>query len=256
VLLNGNFAGIVPAEGALAIPNLDSGDYKLLVSLDGFEDWSRSLKLALSNPKPEVKAELVPIAESGEVMLNAVTAKVSWLPEPAPPWTFERSGVFLVKGELVALLKDPDKRDQFNYYRDFTLNLDLTFQNGKGAAWILRAQDQKNYYLFELTTSKSESGRKSLNFYLCRDGKPILKNSIPVTENIEIPGDSFQLVIEARGNKFTCTLNSAKAPISPPATIGIFTDNTFSIGGVGFQAANGIEMLVRNLHIVPHPGTR
>jgi hypothetical protein len=254
VLLNGMLAGIVPSGGVLTILNLDPGDYKLVVSLDGFEDWSRLLKLALGSPKSEVKAELAPITEANEVLLNAITAKVSWLPEPAPHWAFERSGVFLVKGELVALLKDPGKKDQFNLYRDFTWVLDVSFLNGKGAAWIVRARDYQNYYLFELTTSKSESGRRALNFYICRDGKLTLKDSRPVVENIELPGDSFNLVINARGTKFTCTLSSARVPASSPWPIGIFTDNTFSIGGVGFQAINGIEMVVRYFQVIPHAG--
>jgi hypothetical protein len=258
VFINGNFEGIVPSEGALNIPNLEPGNHKILVSLDGFEDWNKPLALTLSNPKPVHNADLLPIAEGEAITLDPATVKSSWFPHPAQ-WVFERNGNFSVKHDAVVLLKSADKQDRFNYYSDFTLTLDLVLQppqGGKGAAWIIRAKDHQNYYLFELTTSHSASGRKALNFYLCRDGKLTLKKSMPVVENIEIPGDSLMLTVEAKGNQFTCTLNSAQAPLPAPAVIGVFTDNTFSIGGVGFQGINGIEMLVRSLLLLPHPRTR
>jgi len=249
VYLNDEERGTVQPDGRAAISNLLPGTYKLRVSLEGFEDAERQLELTLNNRQPVETAELMPIAESGEAAENFVTGLKKWAPAP-PNWKLETGGI-RVSGDQVALFKDATERRQFNVYRDFTLDLDLRFSNGKGAAWIIRAKDLKNYYLFELATSKSGSQRKVFNFYICRDSKLELVDSRPVVENIEKPNDSFHITIEARGNQFRHTIKLRSAPKPDAEPLGTFTDDTFSYGGIGFRAISGVEMLVQSLVIIP-----
>jgi len=249
VYLNDEERGVVQPDGMAAISNLQPGTYKLRLLLEGFETVERSLDLTLNNRKPVEAVELVPIAESGEATENFETGIKKWAPTPTG-WKLEKGGI-RVSGEQVVLFKDAAEKRPFNVYRDFTLDLDVRFSNAKGAAWIIRAKDLKNYYLFELATSKSESGRKVFNFYICRDGKLELKDSRRVVEEIEKPNDSLHITVEARGDQFSHKIMVGSVPKPEPQPLGTFTDDTFSYGGIGFQAINGIEMLIQNLVIIP-----
>ena len=161
------------------------------------------------------------------------------------------NGALYISGAAVALFKDATETRAFNVYRDFTWSFDLGFGKGKRAAWVVRALDTKNYYLFELTTAKSERRQWLFNFYLCRDGKLELKDSRDVVENLETPDDSFQLKVKVVGNQFSHTINIASRPQLGELPLGSFTDNTYSYGGVGFQAINGTEIKVLSFVIIP-----
>jgi hypothetical protein len=249
VYLDGEKKGTVLPDGTVTISRLLPVTYQMRVLLDGFENFEKSLALSLANRQMVEAIELVPIAESGEAIENFLTGVAKWAPTPTE-WKVERGGI-IVRGEAVVLFKDAAEKRPFNVYRDFTLDLDLRFTNGKGAAWIIRARDLKNYYLFELTTSRSNQRQKLLNFYICRDGKLELKDSRKVVEEVEKPNDTFHLTIEARGNQFSHKIRIGSAPRSEPEPLGAFTDDTFSYGGIGFQAINGIEMLMQSLVIIP-----
>jgi len=271
--------GIVQPDGQLIIEQLSPGAHNVRVIKDGYESRERQITLSLekdnitvdareaqrtTTPRTRglslkrdnviVDASLTPIPISSEAVINSKSATAKWFPAPLS-WKFEKNGI-QVSGKEVVLFKDTAEKREFNIYRDFGLDLDLRFKNGKGAAWIIRAQDLKNYYLFELATSKSEGGRKVLNFYICREGKLELKDSRRVVEDIEKPNDSFHITVEVRGNQFSHKIMVSSTPKPEPQPLATFTDDTFSIGGIGFQGVNGIEMLIQNLIIVPEKKNR
>ncbi|HZS06302.1 MAG TPA: PEGA domain-containing protein [Blastocatellia bacterium] len=250
VYLNDEEKGIVQPDGSLAVPNLPPGAYKLRVLLDGYETVEKPLSLALDNRKPVETIELTPIAESSEATDAFNQGLAKWSPTPAG-WKIEK-GSLRVGGSAVALFKDATESRPSNVYRDFTWDFDVSFGNGKGAAWIVRAKDTQNYYLFELTTSKSSQQRKLLNFYVCRNGRLELKDSRNVIEPIEKPGDSFHITVKATGNQFAHTISVASSPSPEAQPLGTFTDSTFSYGGIGFQAVNGMEMIVRSFVVIPN----
>jgi hypothetical protein len=251
VYLNGAARGSIQPDGTLAVPGLLPGTYKMRVVLDGFETAEKTLALSLENRRLEIKVDLAPVAEAEEATLSASAPQQNWLPSPND-WKFDRRGI-LVKGPAPVLFKEVNETSRFNQYRDFTLHLDLRFANGKGAAWILRARDHQNYYLFELTTARSASGRKLFNFYLCRDGQLALVNSLDVVDDLDNPQASYHLEIQARGNQFSHKLRVSTDAQPQARPLGVFTDkhNTFSIGGIGFQGVHGLEMLVQDFHVLP-----
>ncbi len=251
VYLNDEEKGIVQPDGALSIPNLPPGIYQMRVMLDGYDALEKSLTLSLDHRQPVEAVELAPITESSEATDNFRQGLAKWSPPPKA-WKVEK-GALRIGGEAVALFKDATESRPSNIYRDFTWDFDLSFGNGKGAAWIVRAKDTRNYYLFELTTTKSSQPRRSLNFYLCRNGQLELKDSRDVVEKIEKPGDSFHLTVKATGNQFTHTISIASNPGAEAQPLGTFTDNTFAYGGIGFRAANGMEMILRSFVIIPQP---
>jgi PEGA domain len=249
VYLNGEEKGIALPDGSLTVSNLAPGKYRLRALLDGYEPVEKALSLAPNNDRVVETVTLTPIAESSEATENFRQGLAKWSPAP-PAWKVE-NGALHISGESVALFKDATETRAFNVYRDFTWSFDLSFGNRKGAAWVVRALDTKNYYLFELTTAKSDRRQWLLNFYLCRDGKLELKDSRDVVEKLETPGDSFQLKVKVVGNQFNHTINIASRPQLSELPLGSFTDNTFAYGGVGFQAINGMEIIVLSFVIIP-----
>ena len=136
----------------------------------------------------------------------------------------------------------------FNQNGDFLLMLTVKFVNGKGASWVVRAQDDKNYYLFELATSQSNSREKAWNLYICRDGNCELKYSQPCMADIEKPESHIRISLEAKGNSFALKIPSEGYRGMGPT----FTDDTFRYGGIGLRAIKGLEMFVTEFFIKPN----
>src|SRR5205085_1181226 len=135
---------------------------------------------------------------------------------------------------------------------DFTLTFDFQFIEGQSVAWVARAQDRNNYYLFELNGPQG-SNPKTLIFYLCRDGVCRPQDQKPILEKIDTPGDSFEVTFEAREDKFTTRLSATSNP-KPGAVadiIAIFRDKSFSVGGVGFRGKDQIKTLIQFVNIRP-----
>lgn len=243
--------GEVPRNGLIVIADLPPGDHRLSVRSDGYEQFDKGLTLSLNNRAVTVEVELIPIAESSEAALDDGNPRLNWTPDPSG-WGFEKKGI-VIRGSSLLLFKSANEKRQFNHYRDFTLHLGLSFENGKGAAWIVRAKDFKNYYLFELTTSKGAGGRKMFNVYVCRDGNLEFVKGTNVVDDIDNPKAFIRIVLEARGNRFIHNIEVSTDTRPQLRPLGDFTDekNTFAIGGIGFQGFKGVETVIHQLHVIP-----
>ncbi|QQS46343.1 MAG: PEGA domain-containing protein [Acidobacteriota bacterium] len=222
------------------------GRQPIRVIKDGYQDWTRELNLAMTEPVVTERADLVPIPSSVEGDWQPPIGARKWFPQAAG-WNFSPSGA-AIKGDRVVLFDTETNRD-FNTYRDFRLEFDVVFTNRKGAAWAVRAKDPANYYLFEI--SGPASGSPVMNFYICRNGQLEWKDSRPVVEKIDKPGDSFHIIFEARGNSFNTSLSIASAPSTQPHRIAIFQDDEFTWGGVGFRGKDLSEFLLQTFFILP-----
>lgn len=235
---------IVPSDGSVTIA-LAPGQHALRVTKDGFQEWKKELVLSLTSSPATERANLIPIPNSTEGDWQPSLGARKWRPQPG--WRFDASGA-LIKGDQVTLFNTETSRE-FNTYRDFKLEFDVVFANGKGVAWVARAKDRNNYYLFEI--SGARSGKPVLSFYVCQDGKLDLKDSRPIVESIGKLGDSFHVIFEARGNRFDTQLTIASAPSVKPYLIGIFQDDSFTYGGVGFRGKDQSEALLQTFFIIP-----
>ncbi len=199
-----------------------------------------------------LEVDLVPIAESSEAALDDNNPKLNWTPPPTN-WGFEKRGIVVVRGENIVFFKGVNERREFNQYGDFTMHLGLSLAGGKGAVWIVRAKDDKNYYLFELVNSRGSGGEKMFNFYICKDGVLSPPTSRKVVDDIDNPKAFLTIKLEVRGNRFKhdILVNTDKTPEMRP--LGDITDdrNTFSIGGVGFRGGNGMEPEIHKLYLIP-----
>jgi hypothetical protein len=204
------------------------------------------LALSLANTPVVEFANLIPIPNSAEGDWQPSQGARKWFPQTAG-WRFDASGA-LIKGDRMVLY-DTEASLDFNTYRDFRLEFDVVFANGRGVAWVARAKDPNNYYLFEI--SGLASGRPTFHFYVCQDGKLEWKDSRSIVEKINKPGDSFHIIFEARGNRFDTRLRIAGAPSVNPHPVGIFQDDSFSYGGIGFRGKDQSEALLQTFVVIP-----
>jgi len=236
--------GIIPSDGRVAI-SLPPGRHSIRILKEGYQEWTKELSLTLANKSVVERVELSPIPSSAEGDWQPSLAGRKWFPQ-ASGWKFENSGA-MIRGDKVVLFDTESNRD-FNTYRDFKLEFDFVFSNGKGMAWVARAKDQNNYYLFEIA---SPQNNPTFNFYVCQDGKLEWKDSQRIVEKIDKKGDSFHITFEAKGNRFDTRMTIASAPSAKPHLIGIFQDDSFSYGGIGFRGKDASEALLQTFFVIP-----
>lgn len=236
---------IIPPDGRISI-SLVPGHYNIRLTKDGYQEWQKTLTLSLANNPMNERIELIPIPNSAEAIWQPSDAGRKWYPQTSG-WNFNNSGA-LIKGDSLVLFDTESSRD-FNIYRDFKLEFDVVFTNGKGVAWAARAKDPGNYYLFEIRDPQSEM--PTFHFYVCRNGKLEWKDSQRIVEKLDRKGDSFHITFEARGNRFDTRLTIASAPSASPHLIGIFQDDTLSYGGIGFCGKPLSESLLQSFFVIP-----
>jgi hypothetical protein len=158
-----------------------------------------------------------------------------------------------IKGDNVGLFKTKNTRNDFNMYQNFSLHFDVRFIGKKGVAWIVRAQDINNYYLFEL--SKSEKlGQSVLDFYRVEKGNAVLNtrdSRIVHIADVENDRDNFSITTEAIGDQFVVEISYSSRSGSNSEKLQSFVDKTFTCGGVGFLPKNGREVLLQQLRVTP-----
>ncbi len=235
----------IPSDGDVAI-TLVPGRHAVRVSKEGYQEWKKELTLSLANNPMIERANLIPIPNSAEGDWEPSQGARKWFPQ-ATGWRFDTSGA-LIRGDKLVLF-DTESNPDFNTYRDFKLEFDVVFTNGRGVAWVARAKDPNNYYLFEI--SGLSSGKPTFHFYVCQDGKLEWKDSRTIVEKMDRPGDSFHIIFEARGNRFDTKMTIARAPSVEPKLVGIFQDNTFSYGGIGFRGKGQSEALLQTFFVIP-----
>lgn len=236
---------IVPSDGRVAI-SLPPGRHSIRILKEGYQEWTRELSLSLANNSVAERVELVPVPNSAEGDWQPSLGARKWFPQTNSGWRFEAAGA-VIRGDKPVLFDTESNRD-YNTYRDFRLEFDVVFTNGKGLAWVVRAKDANNYYLFEISNPQTSP---TFNFYVCRDGKLDWKDSQPIVEKLDKKGDSFHITFEAKGNRFDTGITIASAPSAKPHMIGIFQDDSFSYGGVGFRGKDLSESLLQSFFVIP-----
>ena len=189
----------------------------------------------------EIEIKLSRIAFSPEFSDYFVEGTRFW----TVPSTWQVSrGNALVRGQGVGLVRD-------KVYKDFTMEFDVRFSNGRGAAWVVRARDNKNFYLFQLTGPRSGTPN-TFRSYLCQDGQMKLLKTDFVAEDLSRPNDSFHIIVEARGGTIKHSIQVKSAPKADGAQpLSTLSDQSLAYGTVGFGTADNEEAVVYFVSVVP-----
>jgi hypothetical protein len=157
----------------------------------------------------------------------------------------------IVSGPGVGFARDI-VNDRNHVYKDFKMTFSISFRNGKGAVWIMRARDKNNYYLFQLVGPNGDSPNTFRSFiYQDGEAKP-LRAAERVPEDLGRPDDMFHITIEAVGGTIIHRIQANSAPkTEEPKPFSVLEDVIFPQGGVGFGTKEGEEFIVRLWNVLP-----
>ncbi|MEK6284857.1 MAG: caspase family protein [Acidobacteriota bacterium] len=239
IYIDDNYGGRANEKGEIRISNLAPGQHRIRAKKNEYEPAEKAqtfsagpaeIKLALN--RTVFSPEFVDTFDAG---LRFWNAPKSWQ---------SSSGKLKVQGPGIGLIKDTS-------YKDFRMEFDLIFGNGKGAVWVLRGQDESTCYLFQLTGPGASSPNK-FHTFLYQNGKSDLLKTFTVPENLGVPGDKFHIIIEANGPQIKHLLQVKSNPkATQPQPFSLVTDSTFSNGRIGFGTKDGEEFVVQFVSIIP-----
>ena len=160
-------------------------------------------------------------------------------------WSFA-AGQMVVTGAEPGLLKD-------HVYQDFRLEFDVSFRNARGAAWIVRAEDDNHFYLFQLSGPRADVPNTFRSFLVSENQITRLKSD-PVAEDLRDPQAMCHITVDAVGSIIRHSIQVSSNPKSGPQPLSTLVDTTFGAGSIGFIAKDGYEFVVRFLSVIPLPG--
>jgi hypothetical protein len=243
IYIDGVMVGKTLDNGELRIPDrYKPGQHTIRAEKDFFDPAQEIKNLGIGDSEVELK--LTRIKSSPEFGDDFHEGLKFW--ETPSSWQVTRS-VLAVRGSeaglQVGLVKDKN-------YTDFKMTLDIRFTNGKGAVWIVRARDKRNFYLFQLHGPKGANPR-FFRSYIAQNGQLTMLTSAVVYQDLTRPNDSYKITIEARGPtiRHFIQLNSDAAGGSQPFST--LQDSTFLYGTVGLGSYEGEEFVVSFVTVLP-----
>jgi len=145
--------------------------------------------------------------------------------------------IIKIVGAGIALPKDTNSRN----YKDFQMTTDAKMVNGVSVSFALRMEDPRNYYLIQITGSKSDEPYV-LRGWVVRDGTPRrMGRTFPISQFADSikPGKYFNVAIKMAGGDVNVKIRDSETGDLLP--LGTLPDpsNTFKIGAVGLAGAAG-----------------
>lgn len=240
IYIDDNYTGRANEQGELRIPNLTPGQHRVRAKKNEFQSAERAQ--AFGAGPAEVRIAMARTVFSSEFVDTFDEGGKFW----AAPRTWQASsGKLKVQGPGIGLVRDSS-------YKNFRMEFDLVFNNGKGAVWVLRAQNDKDYYLFQIT-GPNAAAPNFFRAFICQNGQPPRQlKSFRVPENLGVDGDKFHIIIEANGPEIKQFIQLKSNPkAAQPQPFSVTTDTTFSNGGIGFGSLEGEEFTVQFVSVVP-----
>lgn len=239
VYIDDNYGGRANEKGELKVLGLTPGQHSIRAKKNEYQAVEKSQVFGVGSA--EMTLSLARVVFSPEFMDDFRTAAAAW---NAPPTWQASPGKLRVQGKGIGLIKDAT-------YKDFRMEFDVSFANGKGAVWILRAQDQQSYYLFQLTGPNAATPNVFRTF-VYQQGQSKLLKTLRVPENLGIPGDKFHIIVEARGSEIKHSIQLKSNPkATQPQPFSLTPDIAFSNGGIGFGTIEGEEFTVSFVNVTP-----
>ena len=247
----GGYCMVPIKDGNAAILRMQEGDYNLEVFPAEVEYQRISKEITVSE---EALSKTEDAFQKNEIAINLVR-KIStedfianWQPgewKTPSNWKIE-SKRMQVNNAGFALLQN----ERYNFYKDFELKTNVRSLDGKSVGFVLRAKDDKNFYLIQLTGAAAGEPYL-LTGYIVKNGKvaeTLVSSNIAAYKKTIGEQKFFNLNIAAKGNMFTVTLEDVDGG---SYVIGIIEDqnNTFPIGAVGIGTKDATRFDVNRFFI-------
>jgi hypothetical protein len=170
-----------------------------------------------------------------------LTGKAYWsAPES---WEVEKGKWMFVKGSGVGWLRE-------RIYEDFRLIFRIKLINGKGAVWIIRSQDDKNFYMFQLL-GPAGNPPNTLRTFLSKNGRVEDKSTNSIVPDLSNPDDWIRVRVDAKGNKISHWIEVTSQPSAKPRLIAELEDSSFLCGRIGLGSKDGEEFYTGPVIVAP-----
>jgi hypothetical protein len=225
----------------VVLSNLPAGKYDIEIRPGelGYQTLRHSIEVGEGKTAFEVEINR---KLSAGVFAPSWTTLSEW---DAPPGWSVNTMKLLAKGRGVALPKDESVR----YYSDFELSCDVKLVNDTAASFVLRAKDNQNYYLVQITGGKADEPYLVRGFVVNNGSERRLPNVLLVTDR-SISRDFFRLTIKCIGNRIKVDITT---PDGAELTLGELQDANlnFPVGAPGIAVRNLEEVEIGSFHIKP-----
>lgn len=242
IYIDGDFQGDSTENGILEVKDVRIGTHEVKLVKDGYVEYKETRAFDFGKPV-DVAHRLVPLPTSAEFSDDFDVNLMKWA-QPAG-WKLATGRLAVVNCVTLGSAKGIT-------YRDFVMAFHLKLEDGRGAAWAVRAKDPNNYYLFYLSGPKGLFPNR-FSTYVVKDGKLDPTNpvqSVPVITNLTVGG---QYQIEIRGTKDVIEHTVTPTETGRPEPLGVFQDpdKTFLYGGIGFRSVGPEQFSIDELYVQP-----
>jgi len=237
IYIDGMVHGKTSETGEYIIQNIKPGPHKIKAVKTGYVPNEQTKNF--NTGKAELDLKLTRFStEFSDVFADGIK---NWV---TPKTWRASSGKVEVSGPGIGLLSD-------KVYGDFRFEFLVSLRNGKGAVWVVRARDEQNYYMFQLSGPKA-ARPNTFRSFICKNGTIAEIESIPVVEDLSRPGDLYTILVEASGDEIKHSIRVRSTPRDDdPQPLGSLLDRTFCCGTVGFGTKDGEEATVHFVNIRP-----
>lgn len=250
ILIDGAMQGRITESGRLLILyELDrSAERTIAAELTGFQPWR--LVTALGPGPRTIRVQLTPVETSAGVS-DFFDSLSQW----SPPATWSVSGDNRNK-KLEVRGPEPGQLRGL-VYRDFQVNFTVWFEDGKGAAWMVRIDPAGlNYYLFHISGPESTAlTPRRFHTYLVRNGGAPVPVGTPVPLLADItPRTSYTISLTVQDFRIQHAITSNDT--GETNDLGVWTDvstdrEKFLYGSFGFRSLHGEVFRIDDLNIEP-----
>jgi hypothetical protein len=245
VYLDDEFIGTTTAEGRLNRTNMKLGRHEVKLAKEGYEEFKEAHLFEFRKPV-KVERALTPLPTSAEFSDDFEILNPRRWNIPAG-WKSEAGLLHLANAPVPGFPTGVR-------YRNFRMAFHLKLENGGGAAWIVRAKDPKNYYLFYLSGPQGLIPNRFVT-YIVKDNRFDAMDffrSDPLIEQLAVGGE-YDIEIDVSNDVITHTLRSAAT--GKAENLAVFKDpgNTFSLGNIGFRTVGAERFAVDDLFVQPRP---
>jgi hypothetical protein len=242
IYVDGEFKGDTPENGTLEVKDVRLGTREVKLVKDGFVEWKETRTFEYGKPVA-VANKLVPLPTSAEFSDDFDINMSKWV-VPAG-WTSQGGRLVISNCQTLGIAKNIT-------YRDFEMAFHLRLEDGRGAAWAVRAKNTNDYYLFYLSGPKGLFPNR-FNTYIVKDGKfdPQTPDQSVVVIAQLTPKGEYQVIID--GKKDVIEHSITPSATGQPEPLGVFQDpnKTYLYGGIGFRNVGPEQFSVDELFVQP-----
>lgn len=249
----GNYC-VVPIENRKAIiKDLAEGNYNIDVRTPDAPEYQpelavikipESISAINSNDSNENKEFEINLEKKlSELDFNQISNKDAW--KLSEKWNIE-AGVFKANGVGKAL----PINETFKYYKDFELQASVRLMDNTSVGFMVRAKDEDNYYLIQLTAGNSKQQPYLVSGFIVKDGKlgdRVLGNPIKFMEKSFKDHKDISIIIKAVESTVKIFVEDQTGRHSLGEAE--FKDNNFPIGAVGLVAIENSNFEVRRFSV-------